>query len=222
MKLKKIILIVSLLFLSGCTINYNLDIQDGKIVETISGDVLKEEISQKEEDTGMNPYYVRLNTDQYPLLDSADVYTKETKEEDGKITYKYQYIYKNNYDKSRILNTCFNDVVFDETEDYYYIGVKGPFICKYSDKVYINVTSKYVILQNNADKVENNTLSWVIDNENDSDMYMVISKNNLYNENKKSFLIPSTFQIVTFIILIILSGVTYFLYYKMNKRNAQS
>ena len=49
---KKIIILLSLLLLTGCTVNYNLEINKDTLNETITGTVTKEESSQDSNATG--------------------------------------------------------------------------------------------------------------------------------------------------------------------------
>lgn len=223
MRIKRLLLILGLFVLSGCTINYNLEIKNDEIIESISGNVSKEEAEVKESDTGLNIYYEALHSDHKPILEGNDFYTKEISEDKDKINYNATYTYSiENYSKSQILNTCFGSVDIADNDSYYAINLKGPFTCLYSDKVYINVTSENMVIEHNASSVKNNTYSWVIDNHNSyDDIFLSIAKNAPYKSSSGN-VYPNVFQIVTFVILIILSGVTYFLYYKINKRNAQS
>ncbi|MGM9876067.1 MAG: hypothetical protein ACI310_02430 [Bacilli bacterium] len=213
--MKKIFFVISLFLLSGCTINYNLEIDENQIKENISGEVSKEETIIKEEDTGLNIYYVMLYNDQKALLDGDDLYKKDINEENNNIKYNYSYTYQNNYDKSRLINTCFKDPIIKETDDLYYIKLEGRFFCMYSDKVTINVTSNYAVVDNNAQKVEDNTYTWVIDDSNNVNIYLTVSKT-IKNEKPSKTKFISTFQLIGLIVFVVLTGITYFLYRKKN------
>lgn len=212
---KKIFLILLPLLLTGCTINYDLVINENNISETITGSVEKSEYEIKDTDTSLNDFYVLINEDVNPVITENDLYKKKIINTDNGIDYKYTYNYKNNYDKSRIINTCFENHIIDETEDYYNIKLSGQFYCLYSDKIYINVTSNYVVLENNADKVDGNKYKWTIDNSDNVNIALTISKSVRYEEPVKAKAI-STFQIIGLIIFIVLTIITYFLYKKKN------
>lgn len=212
---KKIFLILLPLLLTGCTINYDLVINENNISETITGSVEKSEYEIKDTDTSLNDFYVLINEDVNPVITENDLYKKNIINTDNGIDYKYTYNYKNNYDKSRIINTCFENHIIDETEDYYNIKLSGQFYCLYSDKIYINVTSNYVVLENNADKVDGNKYKWTIDNSDNVNIALTISKSVRYEEPVKAKAI-STFQIIGLIIFIVLTIITYFLYKKKN------
>lgn len=212
---KKNFLILLPLLLTGCTINYDLVINENNISETITGSVEKSEYEIKDTDTSLNDFYVLINEDVNPVITENDLYKKNIINTDNGIDYKYTYNYKNNYDKSRIINTCFENHIIDETEDYYNIKLSGQFYCLYSDKIYINVTSNYVVLENNADKVDGNKYKWTIDNSDNVNIALTISKSVRYEEPVKAKAI-STFQIIGLIIFIVLTIITYFLYKKKN------
>lgn len=201
--------------LSGCTIDYDLQIKGNKIIENMSGIILKEEYDIDENDTSINEFYSIVNFDQYPVLNSDDVYNKNIEYIDEGVKYNFRYTYNNNYDKSRIVNTCFENVVFNETDDYYYVDISGDFYCLYSDEIVINVTTDYAVLDSNAAKVNGNKYTWIIDNKYNDGIHFVVSKTVISN-NSEDTDGSNVFRIIAFIVLIILSGVTYFLYKKKN------
>ena len=69
----KIIILLSLLLLTGCTVNYNLEINKDTLNETITGTVTKEESSQDSNATGLSTIYSIINEEQKPI------YNKESK-----------------------------------------------------------------------------------------------------------------------------------------------
>ena len=72
------------------------------------------------------------------------------------------------------------------------------------------------VINDNADKEDNNTYSWVIDKSSDIDISLTISKTiKKFTPNKeKSIFTP--YRIVTFILLIVLVIVSLFIYKKKN------
>ena len=212
---KIIVVLISLLLLTGCTIDYNLVIDKDSIKETITGTAYKEEYEVREEDSGLNLFYTYINDDINPLISGDGLYTKDINEIDNGINYKYDFIYKNNYDKSKIINSCFENSNVKETDTYYSIELSGEFYCLYSDKININVISNYVVLENNAKEVNGNKYIWVIDDSSNVNIFLNISKEIKYEEPSKTKFI-STFQLVGLIIFAVLTGITYFLYRKKN------
>lgn len=54
---KKIIMLLSILLLTGCTVNYNLEIDDNILKEKITGTVTKEESKQNSKATDISTIY---------------------------------------------------------------------------------------------------------------------------------------------------------------------
>ena len=71
------------------------------------------------------------------------------------------------------------------------------------------------MLNNNAKKVNGNKYTWTIDNSNNVDIMLTVSKTVKYEEPTKAKTF-STFQIIGFVVFAILTIVTYFLYRKKN------
>ena len=214
-KIKIVVVFVVLLLLTGCTINYDLTINENSIDEKISGSVNKSEYQLNDEDTSPNLFYTLINSDVPALVVGDDLYKKYISELEDKLNYNYSYTYNNNFDKSRIINSCFENHIISETDKYYYIELSGKFYCLYSDKININVTSNYEVIDNNADKINGNKYVWTIDNSNDVDILLTISKEEKYEEPVKAKMF-STFQIVGLIVFALLTIITYILYKRKN------
>lgn len=212
---KKIIILLLPLLLTGCTINYDLTINKNSISETITGSVEKSEYEIKDTDTSLNNFYILINEDVNPVISSDDLYKKNIIDTDTGIDYKYTYNYKKNYDKSRIINSCFENHLVSETDDYYKIELTGKFYCLYSDKIDINVTSNYEVIENNASVVNGNKYKWIINSSDNVNILLTVSKKVEYTEPVKAKTF-STFQLIGLIIFVILTVITYFLYKKKN------
>lgn len=214
---KKIIILLLPLLLTGCTINYNLTINKNSISERVTGSVEKEEYEIKDTDTSLNTFYVLINEEVNPVITENDLYKKNITNTDTGIDYEYTYNYKNNYDKSRIINSCFENHLVSETDEYYKIELTGDFYCLYSDKIDINVTSNYEVIENNANEVNGNKYKWTISSSDNVNILLTVSKKVEYTEPVKAKTF-STFQLIGLIIFIILTIITYFLYKKKNNR----
>lgn len=217
--MKKILLItVTMLFLTGCTVNYNLEIDGDNLNEVITGNVTKEEYEVKETDNGENLIYDLFNNDQDALFDEESPYLRTLEDKGKTINYNFSYLYNYNFDRSTIINTCFEYHMIDETEDYYYIKLSGRFYCMYSDKININVTSNNAVLENNAMKVDGNVYSWVIKKDKDVDILLNVSKKMKHSNNDK-LKVMNTFQIIGLVVLVVLCIITIFLYKKKNSND---
>ena len=215
--MKKILLIIlTMLFLTGCTVNYNLEIDGDNLNEVITGNVTKKEYEVKETDNGENLIYALFNNNQNALFDEESPYLRTLEDKGKTIDYNFSYLYNYNFDRSTIINTCFEYHMVDETEDYYYIKLSGKFYCMYSDKININVTSNNAVLENNAMKVDGNVYSWVIKKDKDADILLNVSKKMKHSDNNK-LKVMNTFQIIGLVVLVVLCIITIFLYKKKNR-----
>lgn len=212
---KKIIILLSILLLTGCTVNYNLEIDDNTLKEKITGTVIKEESKQDSKATDISTIYSIINEEQKPIYNKEELYQKTLKDNGNNIDYTFSYNYTmKDFVNSTIINTCFENHEIEELDNYYSIRLSGNFYCLYSKKVNISVTSNLEVASNNADKIKDNTYIWTID-KNNTDIELVVDKNTPYTKPIKRG-ISSTFRIVCFIVLVVLSLVVYILYRKKN------
>lgn len=210
----KIIILLSLL-LTGCTVNYNLEINKDTLNETITGTVTKEESSQDSNATGLSTIYSIINEEQKPIYNKEELYQKDLKESGNNINYTFKYNYNiEDFVNSTIINTCFENHEIEQLDNYYSIRLSGNFYCLYSKKINIAVTSNLKVASNNADKIKDNTYIWTID-KNTTNIELVVDKNTPYTKPIKRG-ISSTFRIVCFIVLVVLSSLAYILYKKKN------
>ena len=99
--MKKIYLILALLLLSGCSINYNLSISDdGIFKETITGTVADKELDNSNS-TSENIYSYSFNN-ATPLINEEGTYNKNIIDKNKYKEFTYTYIYDNNYKSSNI------------------------------------------------------------------------------------------------------------------------
>lgn len=216
---RNILLLGCLVLLSGCTVNYNVEVKNDKIYETIEGKVTEEEAKPSIEGrTDVNPIYYNLYEVQSPLINNDDAKYDKTITPNGEYQdFTFNYVYDYNYNKSRIINKCFEMKLVEEDENSLYVKLAGHFGCLYSDKVTINVKSNYAVTEHNADKVKDGVYTWVIDkdNKNDVDIMMSILKNVDYQDtSKKKIFNAPTYRIVALVLFIILAAGAYFLYKK--------
>ncbi len=212
---KRLLLLIPFIFiLSGCTINYNLEIDGDSLTEVISGTITNEENEISSEATDIPLIYGLINYPQPAIYDDENkLYAKNIVDNESGKDYTYSYVYRGNFNKSRLIDTCFENHEIIENDDYYTIKLSGNFYCLYADSIDVNVISNNKVISSNAKKVKGNNYSWQIKRAKNVDIYMAVSKTEAFDKTKKH---SNTFRIVSFIILIILSGVVFFLYKKKN------
>lgn len=210
--MKKIIfLLLICLLLTGCTVNYNLDINDNNFKETLTGNVLNTELNNND-NTDINMFSYLITGDQPAFYKNDNIFfNKATNNTTNGIDFDYNYTFNEyNFNNSRIINECFDNHVYEYKDNTYYLVVSGKFNCNYSETTNINITTDYNVTANNAQTIKNNTYTWTIDENNKDNIYFFIT---IDKTNKSNFDFQwSTFKTIGLIIIILLSSICiYFL-----------
>lgn len=197
--MKKYLLIIMILGLTGCSINYNIELEDNKYKETITSEFnyknLDDEASLSLD--GLDEHGIYAFKSNQTIMHNKNIEYKKNK---VYIDMNYDYTI-NDFKDAYLPNTCFDSYIYLNEEDYYYIELKGKFGCMYADKVNISLTTDNMVIDTNG-KNKNNKYSWTIEekNKNDVNIYIKISKISK-NENNN---VLHGFKIAAGIILIIL------------------
>ena len=173
--MKKVLLIVvMILCLCGCRNEYNLTIENDKINEDIDIIIPKSLIYdyshvdsdiQINKDDRITPF---LKNDQYALKNKK--YQKEVTEDNDNYYVNLSYEYSSEeFGDGKALELCFENVEYQNNNEYYLISLSGRFYCLYGDEVSINIETKNIVEKNNAEKVKNNLYSWTINKDNVTD-----------------------------------------------------
>lgn len=164
--MKKIILILSIFLITGCTANYQLNITEDKIEEKLSittpKDILEPEILKEQ---------VLNSKTIYP--DQNKIYYTDIKADDTNyyVTFKHDHDI-NDFTNSKFISYCYNNNELIQDETAITLSTSGHFNCinmedeMYMDNVKINITTDLKVLENNADEVNGNTYTWNINEEN--------------------------------------------------------
>ena len=214
MKKRTIYHLILLLLLTGCTVNYDLEIENNNFYENITGNVLNSELSNDGR-TDMNLYDYLINNDQQVFENNSNiVYNKALNSKENSKDFQYSYNFTEaNFQNSRLLNSCFDKFSFSNDENKFYIHAYGKFKCLYTNKININIKTNNNVISHNASSVKKNTYSWVIDdkNVNEANIFIVINKQNNEKEIHLNLL-----KIIGFIIITILSIICIFIVKKKN------
>ncbi len=169
----RIIIVCLILLTTGCTCQYNLNIKNDKIHESIVSIIDNSEIPASDDlrimgdieiDDQIKPF---IENDQFPFMDNQNIkYHKKVLEKDDTTTVTLNYDYKfDEYKKSKAYN-CFEKKVFYENNGVHNLNLSGKFYCFYGDEITINVKTDYIVKSNNADRVENGVYTWIIGEKN--------------------------------------------------------
>lgn len=176
--MKKILLVVCLLLLSGCTTDYNLEIKNSKIKENIYLEVSEKDYNnyinsqEEKENLSLNEYFNNVEILSF-REDVTEKHVKSIKNIDDKLqaNYSYEYDYVNFID-SYIINNCFEKYTVINKDSYYYIELSGKFNCYYN-KTTINVTTDRKVYNENAKSKKDNTYTWEINDSNKNSVNII-------------------------------------------------
>lgn len=218
--MKKILFIIPLiLFISGCSSTYNLEIGNNSFKENIEIKFDKTEIPNEslyediETDDQITPF---LEEDHHAFFSKKDkYYNKKVIYYDNYIDVNLSYDYSSSeFKDANSLNSCFENFIFDDEENYY-IHVYGNFYCLYTDEFSINIKTNNKVLRSNATSVEGNIYTWKINNDNkhDVDIELEISKGFPWK-------IIIKYTIIIGLIIVVVFGAIYYIYNKNKRTNS--
>lgn len=214
-RIKTLFVLVSMLLLSGCSAEYNLNIQDDIYSESIKVTLNDLDDSSFIENFDSTEQYIS-NTPTTELI-----YFKE-KDDDGENSI-YTFTHDFSFDEFRgsLSNKCFDNLKLEEDAGIYSLTAYG-FNCLndhqiYADTYKINIKTNYKVINNNADEVKGNIYTWFIDQKDNK------NKNIIFQYSKIKSEIPTENSILPMIIpiiisIIILISVIIFNSYKNNNR----
>lgn len=172
--MKKILLLILMLIMTGCSAKYELKIEDNVISEKLILESTENDYLTKEELYGQF-------LDEYPIYyDEEFLYYAPTQKQDGIEYYEktlletqngYESVHKSkmdfkNYKRSRMLNTAFKNfnIGYDKKEQCYYIIAQDLKLFDYNKsinelEVVVNLNG-YEIIDTNSNKYVGNSLTW--------------------------------------------------------------
>jgi len=210
-KLKLLILTILITTLcTGCTIEYNINITNDKIIEEINvTDTILNNRSKNDILTHYNmwyPTYVNFIKEGETIeiegydqkIDNIEYHNKNINEIDNgyKYTYKYTYPIEKYYDSYVLATTFIESTVHNNSETLVLRTSKENLLCQYdyfeSVKVNINIDPEiYELNYTNSTNINNNTYTWILDKNNCNDSQVILTL------NKKDLNIQSSSPTVT-------------------------
>ena len=160
--MKKISLLILILLLCSCNANYKIIIEDNKIYD---------EINITEKSTIVNgANQQKMDDFEDELIDwerDYDYYTRELFTENDLTGYKYTYDFTfDQYDTLSQISKCYEDFKVTHNNNSFKINTSNDFLCgtyyDNVDKIEITITSKYKVINSNADKKEDGKYTWII------------------------------------------------------------
>ena len=204
--MKKILFLgLLILLMTGCNATYNLEIsEDGFKEETTilsnindinnyyDNDIFTlKELYDIQSKTYYSAYFNEENFNFYEVdkkQDNIKYYDQSIINDNINYGLKYVGDFKeNDIYRSRAINTCYKEVTFNKNDQIYTLVTNGKAECfdayKLLNEVVINIKTTYRVIYSNADKVEDNTYTWVINRDN----YQTKKINLTYTTSKTNF-----------------------------------
>lgn len=176
--MKKLLLIPLIFLITGCSVDYTLEINENDIKENIKINAIniKESEIKKIEDVLDNGATVITDSKkEIPYYNVSKLYNN----------YKLDYNFKKGeIGLSNIMNSCFESKIIEDTDSYYMIALYDKFKCNFNNEE-INITLKTrnkVTKHNSKDyDTENGIYKWKInkDNKNNVDIKFIVLKNDV-------------------------------------------
>lgn len=215
--MKKVImvLVIFVFILTGCSSEYNLEINNSKIKENIKVEILDADIPKEvpgidvELNDRITPF---INNNQYPIFNNTKIKYKKKVTKVGdltKVTLNHTYTH-DEFRNSNTFKTCFENAEFKKTRKGYDLNFSGSFYCLYGDSIKINVKTNNKVINHNADKVSGNVYTWVINDNNVKNVDINLSL------SKQSALITPLLYVIASAIFLVISVFAY-RFYKIYK-----
>ena len=192
MKFKYFILILSLFLISGCSAEVNLTIDKNSIDEDVNitfyeeGDYTKELINSSFRN--YIPIYLEepiVDTEEDLPFPNVTYYQKKTKDLGNGYLFNYKYNFDiDKYKEARTIKGAFKRYDITTTNNILNISTDSGEIIYFNDyplldKITVNIKTDYLVLEHNADRVNNNiyTFEFTKDSRKSINMKVNLNKN---------------------------------------------
>lgn len=201
---KTIILLITLILLTGCSATYDIKFTKENIIDSINI-YENSSLTNKATDNDIQQFQEKLgNWERGYEYYKRELYTTD------KITgYNYSYNFEyNEYDAMSQLRKCYKNFNFTYDDNQIKLTTSKEFLCTtyYKDvsNITITINSDYKITNSNADSKSNNTHTWNINKNNyaNKPIELTINKKENYEQEEKSNI--SIYQILILIIFFLL------------------
>lgn len=209
MKKNKILILLIILFLmTGCQAEYNLTIDNDTYTESINMTV--------DNDDTYNIQNLKENN-QYISSSSTNglIYEKTIEENYDNTIFNYKHSFSFDEFRGTLNGKCFNKINLTESDGIYSLYA-SDFICygeheQTAESYKINIKTNYNVINNNADEVNNNVYTWMIDKNNYS------GKTINFQYSKQEVEIPVSKNVSPYLISAIVSVLIFISFIFMNK-----
>lgn len=196
--MKKVLLIISILFFTGCTAEYNLHFSEKTITESIK--IIPETNQEQENVKSLESREI------YAIIDKDEMHPYEVKqiEVNNYKTYEYTYNYSFNEFKRSTFTRCYDAYSILDENDVITFSTSKNFKCMVYDymkidNVVVNISTDYKVINHNADEVNGNVYTWRINDKNKDNKPIKFS----YTKNaKRSLTFKEMFEKYKLVIIV--------------------
>lgn len=201
--MKKYLLLIVPIILTGCTANYTLTYENNNFnEEVIIENINDEELSKFDKLKASDNFKDEKNNLEYKYIDNGK--TKTIKLDIGE-----------DLVVTKLLNYCYEDIYLINESNYFTIQTGGEKYCKNYD-IKVNFKTDKNIINSNADSIKDNVLTW---NKLDKDINIQVSKTDSIKKNKNEKNISESLRyIIVFVLLIVVGIATFFIYKLKNNK----
>ena len=232
MKVKCLLLVVLTLMICGCTAEVNLDISDDKIKESVNITFYQNALYPKEYIKTSFRNYIPIYAsdvivDTEPDEPHSDIKYYEKTETDLGNGYLFNYKYDfdiDDYREARTVKDGFKSysISVNRSNDTIRLSTDSEGIVYFDDyplleEVTINIRTDYLVEENNADSVNDNTYTWVFNRDSKKSINMLIN----VDHNLVQSAIDRTNNTIIVISIVVVVGIILLLLlvkYKKNNR----
>ncbi len=202
---KKITLLFVVLLLTGCSVTYNIKIKDSKVSEEINSYDI--DIDKYENELN-NPRFSLFSSynylDDYSSFENFPKYFQKDLSSQNVYSLQHSYDFDlSNYSDSNAVRSCYeyfkvltegNNVTLSTSNSFNCFSISDEL-----EKVTVNITSYYGVVQSNADKVNGKTYTWEITKENASNKPIIF----VYDQSKKNITLIDYFTDNFYIVILL-------------------
>ena len=236
MKVKHLFLIIIIFLISGCTAEVNLNITNNKVNESVDITFYQNVIYSKDLIRTSFRNYIPAFAKEHVVDEDADLpiqgieyYQKEVTDLGNGYRFNYSYDFDiTDYENSTTMKNAFHVSRIDvnRANNQIKISTDSDGIIYFNDypmleEIVINIKTDYLVEENNADKVSNNTYTWVFTKDSKKSINMTINTEEVNNKITTNILkaADNSPLITVIIITIVLAVIIGCILLAKNKKN---
>lgn len=221
--LQYISILIVVILLSGCSIDYQLNFIDGSLIEEINVTLDGDDYTSDKIDSLKSFELMAISKGLEQIK-----YDSVFEDKGDSFLGNYQYTYSiDNFSKNNVLSRCYDAFALTKTDSYYLLSTSKTFKClsiEYQtvDEYKISIKTNHKVLEHNADEVEDDEYIWrLYNNGNEVSMEkpITIKFSKEIVENKSLFDNYIVTIFVVFLAIAMIGGIIVLVAYRKNQES---